>query len=335
MKTRKLLLVLVVVASLVCHVWAAESSWKWKYVGRQAYTGTPEQAIKKLSSSFGLSASVENSLLEAVKYKKSTEVVIKRGDEFDAMVFGSGEVRTNVVAAWEDGVSELKAEKWTVFIDNKECVLIRPLTCNNLSIIVRPVVKQSIQPISAPSIQPVEPRQWAVIIINLWSFDLSSPEGKDVLRRLASGVPNHQSRDLGHKIKELAAEGKIVRNPDCFDFVIQFHDADTSQVQGAEISVNGQVQILTTNSLKGIKVQSCGKNGGYLATPIRPKWNTEKISATIFSPFPSLPYPKSGVLRTCGPATINKCGGTYDQNKPTKLYIQLREEGAVDYHFVK
>lgn len=124
---------------------AAEKEFLWKYVGRQAYTGQVKEAVEMLP----IPLEVRNIFLEKVKSERPRDGVIRKGDRLDAMVFGKGEMKTNVLADWEDGVTELKDQEWIV----GRYMLKRPVTCNNWAVVILPeqAQPQPVKTVPAPS----------------------------------------------------------------------------------------------------------------------------------------------------------------------------------------
>jgi len=322
---KKMIGYVLVIVLAVGLAWAAKVFY-WKYVGRQAYIGSTSEAIEKLSSELALPKEIKTSFLEAVKSLKPVEGTIQLGDRFDAMIFGSGELKTNVVAAWEDGVKELKSEVWQVFgQDKKEYDLIRPLTCNNWSVVIRPVGGV----ISTPrQTEPVllflsgSPEPYHTITIRLWdqgSFYAS---------------PGLQGRDLGEQHREAARQGKLKPYPGRFIFRVEFRDLDFKIAEGKTIYINGEPFTLT--NLDGNTIAVAVENGqGSLSIPVGIVGTDTAL--VIHSPWlkPNIQYPPSGSLKTCGRSTAGICGSNIKHGEPSEFYRLATTTGESNYHFVK
>ncbi len=202
-------------------------------------------------------------------------------------------------------------------------------------------VLSAVHPARQAAAQP--PAEYPRFIVVLWSLSESTPEGQELLKRLAPGRPGSQSRDLSDEILRAAQEGKIKppqETSPCPVFAFEFHDVNASRVEGQTVWVSeerngsGQANFVERSfAPKQMSVAVC-RGAGYLIAPQRPPWNTERIAATVYSPFypPAIYYPISGSLKTCGPATEAICGGIVQI--PTVLSKRLERRGAWYFHFV-
>ena len=189
----------------------------------------------------------------------------------------------------------------------------------------------------------VEPFKGRTLAVHLWSYEKSAPEGQEVLGQLASRKLGGQSRDWGSRIRDLADQGKIVREEGCHLFWLEFRHYDESGGSAFVFVVNGETRSHQLSNK--LQVEVCdgvgGKlPGGYVRVPISPPWNSPGITLLIHSSFSAMKYPKKGVLRTCGPSTMEVCEKSkYDPDKPAALWGQLRsiseKKDTTHYHFVK
>ena len=104
-------------------------AYHWREVGANPCVDCPpEQSIHGL----GYPEKVADALIENVKNKEYVLGFISPGDTFDAMYFGLGVLRCNVVAAWEHDRKE-PAKVYAVEHEGVRYELYDPLRCGNWS----------------------------------------------------------------------------------------------------------------------------------------------------------------------------------------------------------
>lgn len=235
---------------------------------------------------------------------------------------------------------DLVVYRFTATTAHFEVVAKEPAVCHNLclerfpaSLIRRRQVSTPPSPAPGPIVQ-ADAALRRTIAIHFWSRSMSAPEAQALLDQLAS-VGGKQSRDIGDEILALAAakpgeKPKAVRDPRCFEAKVIFQDAGKAALSD-RIWINGKAEPFTDT----VRLLSCGEwQGGFLAVPVNPPWNTNEIALTVVSPVmpPELRYPSSGNLKTCGPKNAGVCGSSV--RIPTAMHDRLTKPDVTHFHFV-
>ncbi len=194
-------------------------------------------------------------------------------------------------------------------------------------------------PLPSAAQPPIPPAASHTLVVNLWSFRESTPEGQELLRKLATGETRRQSRDFSDEILQAVVDGKVKPAAGCHQFHVEFLDIAIAASIEATVwghrelqGVERPIELMRLEDT-GVDISVCW-GSGLLIIPVRPPWATTKMAATVYSPFhaPVIRYPISGSLKTCGPATAGRCGGVVTE--PTLLYQRLQRRGTSHFHFV-
>ncbi|OGZ00212.1 MAG: hypothetical protein A2945_05230 [Candidatus Liptonbacteria bacterium RIFCSPLOWO2_01_FULL_52_25] len=134
-------------------------------------------------------------------------------------------------------------------------------------------------------------------IVALWDANSNS------LLQSLHDQPGQQSRDLGPKIRKLAATGALTALPGCFDFAVTYlvHRLPFGATR-VKIWVNEEEQEYELRlGMLEVPVKVCNGLGfiRYATTIIR-----QEASLAIRAPWSGLPYPRLGVLKSCAQAEI-------------------------------
>jgi hypothetical protein len=174
--------------------------------------------------------------------------------------------------------------------------------------------------------------------LNLWSWENSSPEGRDVLSQMWNGVKGRQSIDLSDQIMEAAAAGKILpyvktNEPfkfEWFDIDEEIYLRDTIWVTANEQGTAKRVEIHPLSTSQGLYAS---EGNATLTIRISPVWAKPDMSyAVTATQGLHLRYPKGHVLFSCGKATANMT--PQGCLSPTISYRHAQRAGITDLHFV-
>lgn len=277
-------------------------------------------------------------------------VELKSGERCTCMPFGAGKMQPDVVYAPKDG-KPLKGYLLAAIDNGVQFTFFHPFKCNNVCVrVVDMRLVRTHQPsealtakAAATELQVVGPPEGGhVEWTHLLSRELSTVKGREVLDQLKSGH-GLQSRDVYKEIREGLRTGDIKHaTGDCLAFHIDYHDVNLETARGAEVWTTvvdrgKPVLVRSTFATQGVGVSFLVCAGeGKVIIPVKPAWATTKLSATVSAATElrgKLSYPASYALRTCGPATVGRCGSNR-YNDPSDHWRRLQSVNTTDYYFV-